>query len=609
MAKLFSFDLHPEWLEQLSRPKHEQHRLGRLATAIMYSSDVALQFLKLKSIRKLNNQAKRKEMEQTVKIQEEQSQADLAPCLQHAPVSVQLPGGHASDHMFFKVLSTSVGNLKTVRRAPASKLRLHKGDIALTFHKAETVSDSGRDMCMVHAQPLTCSAGGAAIHVLGAVGMDAESVGQVVKWQPGGLGCLTLPNYATQADSSLLQRLMAAKAFEGQESGLPDTALSGAMRTCLQDMEHDGWVVSDSTHGWQLTKKALSSMSVARSVEDPCAFEDCPALEDRTCYELLKLLKDQGWEWKHLKRGQPVPYTLGGSKTWYSRGCQISKAYLLSLLQAESLLQPGQEIHHSMKAKYYQCLLQGEYESALALLPQHQVQGQAPALEDESGPAQLALLPEDDFLWCPPSSVPTGPTAVPVPRDTCSEAPPRRPRHVASRKRKREHLPGHRDDSVMTRGFPQRLMTHSMACGRTLVTCLIATLMMIKVPNLLIRMMMMTHQAWGYELVMLQVPWSLVKLGIICQMVAQVCLTPSLALAPALPAPPSPSAHTGPVPEARVLFARRQLLLGGALLAKSLGVLLVAAAGTVHGRQRAHTMPEMLELDAAFLTIPMSREP
>ena len=519
IAKLFSFDTHPEWLEQLSRPKQEQHRLGRLSTAIMYSNDVALQFLKLKNIRKLNSQAKRKEMERTVKIQnqferrgppsqetilqhflsqhvasslqpgkfysipvdalqkasnmssldsvlalpkddvsrEEQSRADLAPCLQHAPVSLQLPGCQASDHVFFKVLSTSVGNLKTVRRAPAGKRRLHKGDIAVTFHKAENVSDGGHETCLVHAEPLTCSAGGTAIHVLGAVGMDAESVGQVVKWQPGSVGCLTLPNYATQADSALLQRLMAAKAFAGQESGLPDsTSVSGAMRANLQDMEHDGWVVLNSTHGWQLTKKALSSMSVARSVEHPSAFQDLqtssPALEDQTQYELLKRLRDQGWEWKPLKRGQSTPYTLEGSKTWYSPGCQISKAYVLSLLQAESFLQPGQEIHHGMKAKYYQCLLQGQYESAQALLPakQHQVQGQAPALEDESaqGPVPLALLPDDDFLWCPPSSVPSGPTEVPVPRDTRSEMQPKRQRLVASRKRKREHLSGqHGDDS------------------------------------------------------------------------------------------------------------------------------------------------------------------
>ena len=49
------------------------------------------------------------------------------------------------------------------------------------------------------------------------------------------------------------------------------------------------------------------------------------------------------------------------------------------------------------------------------------------------------------------------------------------------------------------------------------------------------------------------------------------------------------------------LLAPRPLLLGGARLAKSLGVLLVTAANTVRGKQRAPTMPEHRELDALHL--------
>ena len=133
----------------------------------------------------------------------------------------------------------------------------------------------------------------------------------------------------------------------------------------------DEWVVFDPACGWQLTKQALSSLPIAQSVESPRSFHDLPpdsrplALKDQACYQLCKALKDDGWVWQRLQKGQSVPYKLEGSKVWYSSGLQISKSYLLCLVQAAS----NQEIHHGIKVNYYQALLDGDYEGASSLLP------------------------------------------------------------------------------------------------------------------------------------------------------------------------------------------------------------------------------------------------
>ena len=109
--------------------------------------------------------------------------------------------------------------------------RLQRGDIAVTFHKAVRSESGGQEQCVVNSQPLMCSSGGTPVHILGALGMDARSVGRVLRWQPSHTECImTLPGYATQADAGLLKKFISERAFEGQSAGIRDSAVPVAAR-------------------------------------------------------------------------------------------------------------------------------------------------------------------------------------------------------------------------------------------------------------------------------------------------------------------------------------------------------------------------------------------
>ena len=502
LAKTFKFDEHPEWLAALSKGKQGQPRLGRIAVAIMYMNDIALQFLKLTSVRKQNKQHRKQEEKERQKLQRQArpvepvseevvlrrlfaahvasslvpgefysmpasvfqaSVSSLNSAMQFAPapahaienneeallkdaeVAVQPPGSDCRQDIFFKVLSTRSGFLRTVRRAPASQRRLNRNDIALTFHKA-VPGQSNPEACVVQSEPVMCSAGGNAVHVLSSVGMDADKMEDMLRWQPGDQDCvMTLPNYSGTMDARLLGQLVSHKAFVGQPTRMPEASVPANMRATLQDMQHDGWVVSDS-QGWQLTRDALAKLSLSYCLENPKAFHDqpahVPALEDQTPYQLCAALKTQGWQWKLFKADISPPYVLGGDRVWYSQGTLVSKDYMLCLLRSESVLQEGQRVHHGQKAAYYRTLLQGQYAHAEGMLCIKNKQEPRVAIEDACPARSLEslgdMMPEDDLLWqsLALNEEPTLPTQ-PVPKAKQPAKAKPQPKANVSRKRQR----------------------------------------------------------------------------------------------------------------------------------------------------------------------------
>lgn len=498
LAKAFKFDDHPEWLAALSKGKIGHSRLGRIAVAIMYMNDIALQFLQLTSARNKNKQHRKQQENERKKLQQgsfpaeplsdkmvlkrlfaahvasslvpgefysmpasvlQASVSSLSSAMQFAPapvienndsgrlltdaeVAVQPPGSDCRQDIFFKVLSTRSGFLKTVRRAPASQRRLNRNDIALTFHKAVPGQHSP-EACMVQSEPLMCSGEGNAVHVLSSVGMDTDKLEHMLRWKAGQQDCvMTLPNYTNAIDARLLGLLVSEKAFVGQPTRLSEASVPANMRATLQDMQHDGWVVSDS-QGLQLTRDALAKLSLSYCLEDPTTFDgqpaQVPALEQQTPYQLAKALQNQGWQWKAFRANSSPPYVLGGDRVWYSQGTTVSRDYMLCLLRCDSILEAGQRVHHGQKAVYYRTLLQGQYAHAEGMLSIKDKEKQGPqrvAIEDASaaGDPQAVgdLMPEDDLLWQSAalheeSTLPTQPTPKAK----------QQPRIVGSRKRKR----------------------------------------------------------------------------------------------------------------------------------------------------------------------------
>ena len=156
-------------------------------------------------------------------------------------------------------------------------------------------------------------------------------------------------------------------------------------------------------------------------------------------------------EWQRLKPSAR-PYVLDGRKTWYSQGCQVSKPYLPCLLQAQSVIGHGQEIRHGMKAKYYEHLLDGNYELAQAVAVEKA--SSARAIEEgpiDVGPANVLALEADSsglfdsLLSSAPNAELPPPPGTPVPKPKGS-----RPR---SRKRKRESPDSDKSESKSEDSF------------------------------------------------------------------------------------------------------------------------------------------------------------
>ena len=77
---------------------------------------------------------------------------------------------------------------------------------------------------------------------------------------------------------------------------------------CLRDMQASGYADdggSDSST-WVLTAMGLSNLTMLRGLDQPVCVADVSsgveALKDRTPYELIRLLRDQGWQWGRLPK-------------------------------------------------------------------------------------------------------------------------------------------------------------------------------------------------------------------------------------------------------------------------------------------------------------------
>ena len=95
--------------------------------------------------------------------------------------------------LFCTLLSCHAAQLRTVKRAPAGKQPLHRGEIAITVHRA-TCAHSEAQRVFLDAKPAICSEAGDAVHVLGHLCPTLESLHRMRLWtSKPGLNLLGLP--------------------------------------------------------------------------------------------------------------------------------------------------------------------------------------------------------------------------------------------------------------------------------------------------------------------------------------------------------------------------------------------------------------------------------
>ena len=98
----------------------------------------------------------------------------------------------------------------------------------------------------------------------------------------------------------------------------------------------------------RLTDVAVSRLQTGIILEQPqpvCEIRPDVALADRTVFELVCMLRNDGWKWQQLPTRRSdrdaLSYDVGGHRTWYSASNNPNKMYLLCLHSAQALHDQG----------------------------------------------------------------------------------------------------------------------------------------------------------------------------------------------------------------------------------------------------------------------------
>ena len=148
--------------------------------------------------------------------------------------------------------------------------------------------------------------------------------------------------------------------------------------------------VCDGGHEWgfQLLPHSFACITLRFQLCNPVLVSQIQRvslpLEERSTYELLCLLRSNGWQWQKptSKERKSLEFRAndGSSPKFYFCGVQGERSYFACLLDADRLAGLGVDaIRHQAPAGYYNALLAGNLQDALAFLERRQAQN---AIED-----------------------------------------------------------------------------------------------------------------------------------------------------------------------------------------------------------------------------------
>lgn len=204
-------------------------------------------------------------------------------------------------------------------------------------------------------------------------------IGDILAWERDSKKMFTFKGalqntYIEHDDFAAASWAIAEMLANGARPGFENVWLCPASHTrVLEAMEAAGHTCRCRSHGngWQLTLQGVASLQVARPLLWPPKSLTAPrpgtAIKDSTSYELLTMLKDQGWERRQLpsaraKQLEVVPYSYpDGDKDIFTAGLAVGRQYLQCLLNAAILCSSHgiTEIPHGMPEQVYIDLASG----------------------------------------------------------------------------------------------------------------------------------------------------------------------------------------------------------------------------------------------------------
>ena len=289
------------------------------------------------------------------------------------------------DELFFSIVKTNPGAWHIVQTSRAAASKLGKYDLCIARHAV--VGGSSLERCpLVCTKAMKSPSGGAPTSILEGLRelpVDVLRSG-LLKWASSSSLRYTIEGWSSvcasqHAVADVVTKLVNCKALPGCAAlqAFPADDLDDDETDIIVELfEHDFVDVSrtdgpdsDSPELVRLEKKALAHLSYCCELSSPTpalAVRDELPIEDRTAYELMMELENQGWEWSLLPSKDEDREALdykptSTEKVWYTSGVSAHQEYLLCLLQAGTLWAKGiTRIPHGAAQSVYRNLLAGK---------------------------------------------------------------------------------------------------------------------------------------------------------------------------------------------------------------------------------------------------------
>ena len=273
--------------------------------------------------------------------------------------------------LFFHVVRGSPNSM--VRVTVDGESGFDAADVIIAPHRTLHVNGHSREVIVDSAALEWLNHSEKQVFVLSLVSFSCEELAAICKWKRAeklGYGFwgvaeaaqLKIPASAKHVLPQLLQELLPSTPEQGLKVDVREPGVH-EWRACLSAMTDVGLVQKLSEDErfsmWCLTEQGVAGVKVGSLLEQPSyamAIRDGVDLAERTVWELLLLLDQDGWKHAVKDKGDQDCYRPGSDKVWYSRPGDdtISFWYLLCLAQGNS------EVPHFQSSGFYQALAGGK---------------------------------------------------------------------------------------------------------------------------------------------------------------------------------------------------------------------------------------------------------
>ncbi|CAK9068538.1 unnamed protein product, partial [Durusdinium trenchii] len=306
--------------------------------------------------------------------------------------------------VFLRIVKSKPSSLRNVDLPAAETKRLGSTDMCVSFHKARmapTIQGQDPSLC-VSVEPTVAMGVPNTVAVLSVCGssnidVDLGPLTQSMRcWMIDKQLQFALRDYTVSAAAShLLRDAVLGRAFPNcsREQWLVLDTSNDAVMAAAKELQALGIFEPQSLAGgsacFALTPRGVQQLHHMHAVQHPekvfrsaetLAALPAPQMLECTSWELMQILKHQGWEMKKCPAGQkrrglpPITRSTVERKFYLSSLHAHSKhhmAYMKALCQAETLFEHGvvHAIHHGQNPTYYQAILDEAHDGVIAPVP------------------------------------------------------------------------------------------------------------------------------------------------------------------------------------------------------------------------------------------------